>query len=106
VWVPEDDCLLFSDIPRSRIQRWRPGWTAAEVYRADSGCANVSAKEFAESTPEETEWLVEGLVPRGGMVELDGKIKSSGKTTFSLAMCRAILDGTDFLGFPTTSTPS
>jgi len=40
VWVPWDDCLLFTDIPQSRIHRWRPGWTEAEVYRADSGFAN------------------------------------------------------------------
>ena len=40
VWVPWDDCLLFTDIPQSRIHRWRPGWTEAEIYRADSGYAN------------------------------------------------------------------
>ncbi len=40
VWIPWDECLLFTDIPQSRIHRWRPGWTEAEVYRADSGFAN------------------------------------------------------------------
>jgi gluconolactonase len=40
VWVPWDDCLLFSDIPQSRVHRWRPGWTEAETYRAQSGFAN------------------------------------------------------------------
>jgi sugar lactone lactonase YvrE len=40
VWVPWDDCLLFTDIPQSRIHRWRPGWSEAEVYRAESGFAN------------------------------------------------------------------
>lgn len=40
VWVASDDCLLFSDIPQNRIHRWRPGWTEAEVYRAESGQAN------------------------------------------------------------------
>jgi gluconolactonase len=40
VWVPADDCLLFSDIPAHRIYRWRPGKSEAEVYRAESGYAN------------------------------------------------------------------
>jgi gluconolactonase len=40
VWVPDDGCLLFSDIPRSRIHRWRPGRDEAEVYREPSGRAN------------------------------------------------------------------
>jgi sugar lactone lactonase YvrE len=40
VWVPWDGCLLFSDIPGNRIQRWRPGQTEAEVYREPSGHSN------------------------------------------------------------------
>jgi gluconolactonase len=40
VWVPSDDCLLFTDIPAHRINRWRPRSTEAEVYRAESGFAN------------------------------------------------------------------
>jgi gluconolactonase len=40
VWVAADDCLLFSDIPASRIHRWRPGMARAEVYREPSRFAN------------------------------------------------------------------
>lgn len=40
VWVPSDDCLLFSDIPNNRIYRWRPGNEAAEIYRAPSRNSN------------------------------------------------------------------
>lgn len=40
VWVPWDDCLLFSDIPQHRIYRWRPGSTEPEIYRAESGHSN------------------------------------------------------------------
>jgi len=40
IWIPWDDCLLFTDIPLSRIHRWRPGWAEAEVYRDNSGNAN------------------------------------------------------------------
>jgi sugar lactone lactonase YvrE len=40
VWVPQDDCLLFSDIPNNRIHRWRPGNDAAEIYREPSRNSN------------------------------------------------------------------
>ena len=40
VWIPADDCLLFTDIPAHRIHRWRPDERTAEVYRAESGYAN------------------------------------------------------------------
>lgn len=40
VWIPGDNCLLFSDIPNNRIYRWRPGNEAAEIYRAPSRNSN------------------------------------------------------------------
>lgn len=40
IWIAGDNALLFSDIPGSRIHRWRPGMTAAEVYREPSGWSN------------------------------------------------------------------
>lgn len=40
IWIPDDDCLLFSDIPNDRIHRWRPGTGEAEVYREPSRNAN------------------------------------------------------------------
>ena len=40
IWVPDGGYLLFSDIPLSRIHRWRPGSTLAEVYRHPSGRTN------------------------------------------------------------------
>lgn len=40
VWVPGDAVLLCSDIPNSRIYRWRDGWSEAEVYRHPSGWSN------------------------------------------------------------------
>ena len=40
VWVADDDCLLFSDIPGNRIHRWRPGTDTAEIYREPSGNSN------------------------------------------------------------------
>lgn len=39
VWHPGDGCLLFTDIPRSRIYRWEPR-NGARVFREPSGMAN------------------------------------------------------------------
>ena len=40
IWIPWDNCLLFTDIPNNRIHRWRPGMNHAEVYREPSRHAN------------------------------------------------------------------
>ena len=40
IWIAEDECLLFTDIPGDRILRWRPGQGEVEVYREPSGHAN------------------------------------------------------------------
>ncbi len=39
IWVPDRECLLFSDIPADTIYRWSPGGEA-EVYRRPSRHAN------------------------------------------------------------------
>jgi sugar lactone lactonase YvrE len=40
IWIFEDACLLFTDIPANRIHRWRPGVANAEIYREPTGNAN------------------------------------------------------------------
>lgn len=40
VWIPDDNCLLFSDIPANTIYRWRPGSDEAEVYLQPSNHSN------------------------------------------------------------------
>ena len=40
VWIAQDNALVFSDIPGNTMHRWRPGATAAEVYRKPSGWSN------------------------------------------------------------------
>lgn len=58
--------------------------------------------DLAAMTTPATDWIVgPGLLAIGAITEVDGKIKAAGKTTFSLHMVRAILDGADFLGYPT-----
>ncbi len=39
IWIPDQECLLFSDIPADTIYRWSPGGEA-EVYRRPSGTSN------------------------------------------------------------------
>lgn len=47
------------------------------------------------------DWIAEPWLASEAITELDGKAKSAGKTTFALAMCKAILTGSEFLGKPT-----
>ncbi len=54
-------------------------------------------------TYDETEWIAKALVPMGAITSINAKIKL-GKTAFVLAMARAVLDGLDFLGQPTSKT--
>jgi putative DNA primase/helicase len=65
----------------------------------------VTAAQVAITTPEKQDWIAEGFAVCGGITELDGKIKSSGKTTLLLAQCEAVLNRHDFLGRRTSYTP-
>ena len=40
IWIPQDQALVFSDIPGNHMHRWRPGMTSAETYRRPSGWSN------------------------------------------------------------------
>jgi replicative DNA helicase len=60
-----------------------------------------NAADAPDST--ETPWLIQGLVPEAAIVSINAKIKL-GKTTFVLAMCRAVIKGTDFLSQKTIKT--
>ncbi|HEY2293076.1 MAG TPA: AAA family ATPase [Thermoanaerobaculia bacterium] len=53
---------------------------------------------------ESVPWIAPPYVAAGVVTELDGKPKSSGKTTFILKLCAAVLDGQPFLGHPTRKT--
>jgi hypothetical protein len=64
-----------------------------------------SARDIAAATPEVAAFAAEPWLPEAGLLEIDGKIKSSGKTTFATHMCRAILDARDFMGRPTRRSP-
>lgn len=63
-----------------------------------------SALEVAAGTSEHPDWLVPGFVALQAITELDGKVKTAGKTTWATHMVAAILDGERFMGYPTTRT--
>jgi hypothetical protein len=63
-----------------------------------------TAREIAATTADEVLFAAAYLA-FGAITELDGKHKAAGKTTFVLALIRAILDGAPFLGRPTVAGP-
>src|SRR5215208_4479046 len=63
-----------------------------------------TARELANETPSEMEWMVTGLAGPGLITEVDGKIKAAGKTTWLSHMVRAILEGSSFMDRATTKT--
>lgn len=64
-----------------------------------------TARQLAASTPAVVPWLAPGIVAAGALTELDGKAKSSGKTTFTSWLVRAMLTGAPFLNQPTVRSP-
>lgn len=64
----------------------------------------VTARQLSAATPEQPNWLVEGLVARGVLTELGAKIKV-GKSTFWAFMVAALLQGRPFIGRQTKSAP-
>ncbi len=64
-----------------------------------------TAAEIAAEAPGGTDWIARPWVAAGSMVELSGKPKLSGKTTWLLGLARAVLDGLPFLGQTTARSP-
>ncbi len=71
------------------------------VERAQTSLRFRTAREVAAGTATSVPWRAKPYLIDGAILEVVGKIKSAGKTTFVTRMCRAILDGGDFLGEPT-----
>ncbi len=65
--------------------------------------AFLTAREIAQATPEEVEWLLTELVAIGAVTEVTAPIKT-GKTEFLMRAVRAILDGEPFLSRATLRT--
>ena len=64
-----------------------------------------TAAQIETETPATVDWIASPWVAAGAITELDGKVKAAGKTTWLLAMCKAILDREHFMGESTSKTP-
>lgn len=56
-----------------------------------------TAREIANSTPQEPPWIVKPWVAAGSVTELVGKAKLAGKTTFLSHLVKSVLDDLPFL---------
>ena len=57
--------------------------------------------EYRNLTPEKVDWVIRGLLARGALTHVDGKVKV-GKTSLLLGLVVAILTGQEFMGLPTS----
>jgi hypothetical protein len=64
-----------------------------------------NGREICELAPENPDWIAYRLLVPGAITQLTGQIKLAGKTTFALALSRAVIQGRDFLGGPTQQMP-
>ena len=64
-----------------------------------------TAREIAAITPEHPDWILEGFLAVEALTELDGKVKSAGKTTLILDQVSCILDGRPWAGYTTRKMP-
>ena len=88
------------------LARNAPEWEPPEKQEAPQGVLRFqSAADIARETPQDTQWIVRPIVPSEAIVEVSGKVKVAGKTTFLMAMSRKVLGGLDFMGEPTRQTP-
>lgn len=63
-----------------------------------------TAAEVAALGSVAVPWIASPWVASGCITLLDGKVKAAGKTTFTGALVRAVLDGDEFLGWHTKPT--
>lgn len=98
-----------ADVVRRLIaaaQAWTPrAEKDSDAYKQEEPSETVfrfrTARELAAATTERPEWIAPPYVVIGGITEVDGKAKAAGKTTWTLALCRCVLDGLPFMGQPT-----
>jgi hypothetical protein len=65
----------------------------------------VNGAEFAKQLAHEADWVAKPWVAAGAITELNGRVKTAGKTTFITHLMRAVIEGAFFLGERTSRTP-
>ncbi|WP_326544682.1 AAA family ATPase [Mycobacterium sp. 2-64] len=76
-----------------------------EAARAAAEVEIVERVNLAEFAPDETPWVVDGVLARGAVLGLFAERKA-GKTTLVRELVRSALDGTPFLGRFAVSLPA
>jgi putative DNA primase/helicase len=76
------------------------GHLGGEYGRNESLPVRRVSEILAESG-KGADWKVKSLLASGNITDLSGEAKFSGKTTWAMHMIARILDGKDFMGFPT-----
>jgi len=64
-----------------------------------------TAVEIAQLVPESRSWPCFPWLVSGGITELSGKVKASGKTTLAFAIADAVVRGQPFMSQPTIQSP-
>ena len=70
----------------------------AAIWKPEGELPFKTAREIEQETPTEVPWRAKPLLSDGAITEVDGKVKASGKTTFVLHVCSAIVRGRPFMG--------
>ena len=81
-----------------------PGVALPVPVEIRAGIPYRTPLDVAANTSDRPDWLVPGYVALQAITELDGKIKSSGKTTWATHLVAAVLDGDYFMGQRTRKT--
>ncbi len=102
-WIESGGTREEFDSLVARAPEFHSGHTGVEFGRNESLPVKTVSQILAESD-EGAEWKVEPLLARGDITDLSGEAKFSGKTTLAAHMTSCILDGKDFMGFPTVQS--
>jgi hypothetical protein len=106
-WTREEYDALMSDDGATLKQEEvaaKPAFEEGGVG-AETKLEFRTGEQIAKESAESVEWIARPWVVKGAITEVDGQVKAAGKTTWMTHMCRAVLDGTHFMGQPTRKTP-
>ena len=80
----------------------------AQYRKSDSAERNLQFKTGADMgrlAPQEVQWIARPWVAVGSITEIDGKVKSAGKSTWVTHLVDAVIEGNPFMGQPATKSP-
>src|SRR5215212_256781 len=99
-WIDAGGTRAEFDSLVEKAPEFYSGHTGEEFGRNELLPVKSVSQILAESD-EGADWKVKSLLASGNITDLSGEAKFSGKTTLAMHMAACILDGKDFMGFPT-----